>query len=188
MKNEILVAPSDVWAYFQTHKSELDVQMHMIASGDHGKWDIYISEKDGNPSFIVEYCDEVVDEGVAVSKHDCEKTAKELYAEYLDYDELDILWDDDDEHESIEEREDEITVLFRNFLFDLLATSTDEDIIDAIVDDVKEHTLEYIARKYDIPIYRPMYLEDEDGICFYSEYPYEEMIFDDCNPIYESAD
>ena len=93
--------------------------------------------------------------------------------------------DSDIEKEIIEEREDEITVLFQNLLFDLLVDTANEDIINDIVEDVKEHTLEYIARKHGMPIYRPMYLEGEDGTDFYSEYPYEEMIFEDCNPIYD---
>ena len=73
-------------------------------------------------------------------------------------------------------------------LFDLLDKSVAEDVIEEIADDVKEHTLEYIARRHGLPIYRPMYLEDEDGKDFYSEYPYEEMIFEDYNPIYEPTD
>ena len=71
--------------------------------------------------------------------------------------------------------------------FRYLLPDTDEDIIATAADDIKEHVLEYIARKHRLPIYRPMYLEGEDGKDFYSEYPYEEMIFD-YNPIYEPTD
>ena len=70
-------------------------------------------------------------------------------------------------------------------MIDILGDSYFEDDIDDAIVDVKEHMLEYMARKPGLLIYRPMYLEDEDGKDFYSEYPYEEMIFEDCNPIYD---
>lgn len=188
MVNNVIVAPAEVWAYFHAHRSELSTQMNLIAEGNDGKIGIYISEKDGDPYFVVEDCDDVIDEDMAISKVNCEETARKLYFEHLGYDELDMSADTDLEKEVIAEREDEITVLFQNLLFDLLVDTADEDIINDIVEDVKEHTLEYIARKHGLPIYRPMYLEDEDGNDFFSEYPYEEMIFEDCNPIYEPSD
>lgn len=185
MVNNVIIAPADVWAYFHAHKSELSTQRYLIAEGNDGKIGIYISEQDGDPYFVVENCNEIIDEDTAITKIDCEETARELYSQHLGYNELDMSADSDIEKEIIEEREDEITVLFQNLLFDLLVDTTNEDIINDIVEDVKEHTLEYIARKHGIPIYRPMYLEGEDGTDFYSEYPYEEMIFEDCNPIYD---
>jgi hypothetical protein len=158
--------------------------MNLIAENSDGTIGIYITEKNGDPNFIVENNDDIIDEDMAFSKVDCEETVRELYSEYLSYDELDISADTDIKKEIIADRENQITVLFENFLFDLLP-DTDEDTISEITDDVKEHILEYIARKHGLPVYRPMYLEDEDGEDFFSEYPYEEMIFEDCNPIYD---
>lgn len=58
---------------------------------------------------------------------------------------------------------------------------------DDMLDDLKEHFLEYMARKHDLPVYRPMILEYDDGTEELSEYPYEEMEFDDPdNPIYNA--
>lgn len=188
MINNVIVKPSEVWAYFQNHKGELGTQMNLLAEANEGKIGIYLTERDGDPAFVVEDCDEVIDEDITTNPADCEETAEIFYAQYLGYDELDMSADSDIEKEIIEEREDEITVLFQNLLFDLLVDTADEDIINDIVEDVKEHTLEYIARKHNLPIYRPMYLEDEDGVDFFSEYPYEEMIFEDFNPIYEPTD
>lgn len=178
MVNNVIVTPSEVWSYFHAHRTELSTTMNLIAENSDGTIGIYITEKDGEPNFIVENDDDIIDENMAISKVDCEETARELYSEYLGDDEFDMK-------EIIADREDEITVLFQNLLFDLLVDTANEDIIDDIVEDVKEHTLEYIARKHSMPIYRPMYLEGEDGEDFYSEYPYEEMIFEDCNPIYD---
>lgn len=187
MINNIIVKPSDTWTFFQSHKNELH-EMCPVAEGNDGEVCIYITERDGCPAFIVENCDDVIDEDMAISKDDCEATARELYSLHIGYDEVDMLEENDIEKEIIKEREDEITVLFQNLLFDLLVDTANEDIINDIVEDVKEHTLEYIARKHGLPIYRPMYLEDEDGTDFFSEYPYMEMIFEDFNPIYEPTD
>ena len=41
-----------------------------------------------------------------------------------------------------------------------------------------DNIFEMMARKFDMPIYRPMRLQDDDGSYFISEYPYEEMVFD----------
>lgn len=180
MTVKTIIAPSHVWDYFNSNREQFKNEMYLIAESNDGMTGIYITEKDGNPQFFVECCDEVIDEYRVFSNVECEKTARNLYSEYLDY--------TDTEQEIIAEREDEITVLFQNLLFDLLVDTADEDIINEIVEDVKEHTLEYIARKHSLPIYRPMYLEDEDGVDFFSEYPYEEMIFEDFNPIYEPTD
>lgn len=188
MINNVIVKPSEVWRYYHAHKSELDTHMLLIAEGNEGQIGIYITKRDGYPCLTVEDCDDVIDEYTVVSEVNCEEAATELYSEYLAYEETDGSADSDIEKEIIEEREDEITVLFQNLLFDLLVDTADEDIINDIVEDVKEHTLEYIARKHNLPIYRPMYLEDEDGVDFFSEYPYEEMIFEDFNPIYEPTD
>mgnify|MGYP000833253049 CR=1 FL=1 len=42
------------------------------------------------------------------------------------------------------------------------------------------------ASSLGISIYRPMYLEDADtGEDYFTEYPYDDMVFEDDNPIYK---
>lgn len=187
--DNIVLYPSGVWEYFQNHKDELKDNMLKIAESPNGSWEVWIYNEDDNLRIIVtDTDDDIIDEGWATTEPECLDVVGDMYSCYLGYvgDEVDL--DGEDEYinkELISEREDEIDVLFRNMLFDLLDKSVAEDVIEEIADDVKEHTLEYIARRHGLPIYRPMYLEDEDGKDFYSEYPYEEMIFEDYNPIYE---
>lgn len=189
--DNIVLYPSGVWEYFQNHKDELKDNMLKIAESPNGSWEVWISSEDDNLRIIVtDMDDDIIDEGWATTEHECLDIVGDIYSCYLGYvdadDEVDL--DSEDEYinqELISAREDEIDVLFRNMLFDLLDKSIAEDVIEEIADDVKEHTLEYIARRHGLPIYRPMYLEDEAGKDFYSEYPYEEMIFEDYNPIYE---
>ena len=52
-----------------------------------------------------------------------------------------------------------------------------------MVEDVKEHLLEYFYRKHGLSVYRPMELEDDEGV-FIEDYPYECMEFDP-NPMYD---
>ena len=55
-----------------------------------------------------------------------------------------------------------------------------------VYDDLKEHFLEYMARKWGLVIHRPMFLEDENGEEFYEDYPYDCIEFEDeDNPIYK---
>lgn len=186
----VMIAPSEVWTYFQEHKDELKTEMCKIANSPYGSWEVWISNEDDNLRIIVaDTDDDIIDEGWATTERECLDIVGDIYSCYIGYvdDEVDLDGEDDYiNQEIIAKRENEIDVLFQNFLFDLLP-DTDEDIIATAADDVKEHVLEYIARKHRLPIYRPMYLEGEDGKDFYSEYPYEEMIFD-YNPIYEPTD
>lgn len=186
--DNIILYPSEVWGFFQNHKIELERGLYRIAENTNLK--VSISNDDGSLKIVVVSADDcILDVAWANDERECQNIVGDIYLRHLGYVDDEIDLDDEDVYinqEIIAERENEIDVLFQNFLFDLLP-DTDEDIIATAADDIKEHVLEYIARKHRLPIYRPMYLEGEDGKDFYSEYPYEEMIFD-YNPIYEPTD
>lgn len=93
----------------------------------------------------------------------------------------------EDELEIIEDREDWLDLAVSDFI----AVATDETLwhddphYGEIIEDVKDHFCEYLARKHNLPVRRPMYLEYPDGVKF-EEYPYENMEFEDkYNPIYK---
>ena len=76
----------------------------------------------------------------------------------------------------------------------LLDTLIEEDLglffgaeADEILEDIKDHTLEYLYRKHGISVRRPMVLEDEEtNEDFFEEYPYDSMVFEDeDNPLYK---
>ena len=110
-------------------------------------------------------------------------------AESAEYSDASKLTDEEEIEDAITEREDELDQAVMDFLATVLGEGfydLDSDSNGEIVEDCKEHFLEYIARKFSISIYRPMYLEDEDGTDFYTDTPYENMVFDDeDNPIYK---
>lgn len=148
---------------------------------------------------------------MAISPGDCECTVRRIYSEYLPENKLlekliedsdqsaqtvidmkdvrGFYTDDDLEEMEIEEREADLDDCVEEFLSSVLESgfrkNVDKDEADNIIQDCKEHFLEYLARKHGLTIRRPMILEDEDGEEFFEEYPYEVMIFEDENPIYD---
>lgn len=198
---------SDVWDYFQKQKEQLQTHMEIIAENPEFDVVIYLtaesrgSYSDGKemvlPNIIVYIDGNESYEEAAVNEDDCSQTAKRIYYEYLTDERLinriieeDMASEDeDDRQQQIDEREEDIDTAVSNFLQEILIDPL-EDIVgsddaDEIYEDVKEHILEYLYRKWDLDIYRPMFLEDEDGEEFFEEYPYGSMEFDDeDNPLY----
>lgn len=181
---EVYISPSDVWEYFHNHAAELEEDMILMAEDDRTGMSIYLSEDCGDPTFYVYDGDLLIDEDSVISQEDCYESVSGLYNEYLMDDEA-----DEDENSLLHEEEIEYSESELERTFYSLMTSLVDDFLDCeeyseVLDDVKEHTLEYIARKHKLRIRRPMWLEDEKGV-FYSEYPYEQMVFGDFNPIYK---
>lgn len=133
------------------------------------------------------------------SADECEKTVRDVLKKYLSYsdDEDDddddceeiVELDDDEIEDVIIEREEELDQAVMDFLATVLGEAfydLDADSSGELIEDCKDHFIEYIARKYSFTeIFRPMYLEEEDGTEFYTDTPYDEMEYDDeDNPIY----
>ena len=199
---EISVQSSGVWDYFQKNRQKLKTHMHQIARElDYGI-EIFVTEESGCPSIVVTADDSQIYEEVVVDEKDCEETVAKVYNRYLTHNSIlsTMIGDEDEEYEegqmseleiqeTIEDRELELDDAVYAFLASAVGSYYDTDIanknIDDIVDDLKEHFLEYIARKHNLPVYRPMFLEFEDGVEELCEYPYENMEFEDDNPIYK---
>ena len=201
MSKLIVVQPSEVWdayltdegPYLQSHEKEIAENQEYGAV-------IYLSEENGHPQIRVYLDDALVYEEICYTKEKCEQVCNMVYEEYLTEKVVNhasghtptitsALKDGPDaplnkraEQMEIDAREEELQEAFCEFL----AVLIDQDIYDPVmVEDVLDHTIEYMARKYDISIYRPMYLEDKDGE-FFEEDPYECMEYDDPdNPLYQ---
>lgn len=208
MAKKILVEPADVWEYLQENVQEMKTTMFQIASNDDFGIVIYLTESDnGNMGKIIVCADdnEVYSEKI-ISESDGKKTAERIYNKYLTEKVVEILSSNeakkenetksDDEDESmfdyetlIEQREEELDDALCMFLDAVCESeySTNYYFDPHMFEDIKEHFLEYLARKWNTVIRRPMFIEDENGEDFFEEYPYEYLIFDDeDNPIYKS--
>lgn len=138
-------------------------------------------------------------------KEEYEEAVNKVLLAYLDidYDEDD---DEDDgvsesaENYAILEREGELKMAAEDFLEVALYSSTGgftnlKVLTDDEVDEMLDHFLEYLARRFDIKgIYRPMYLRDDKNELFYTEEPYKRIIYEDednkvykPNPVYKKA-
>lgn len=190
---KITVNASDVWNYFQKHKEELEGTEHIIAENEEYGVEISLSAEHGLPCFIVTADGYQYAEERAVSASDCKETVEMLYEDYLTESFVDgELCEESriDQEDEIAERELELDDAFTM----LLDTLIEDDLgllfgaeADEILEDIKDHTLEYLYRKHGISVRRPMVLEDEgNGEDFFEEYPYDSMVFeDDDNPLYK---
>lgn len=183
---DIYISAEEAWDYFNNHAAELEEDMLLMAEDDRTGMSVYMSEDCGDPVFYVYDDDTLIDEDSAINKVGCYEAVKNLFSEYLEDDDDEDIEDESSllHEEEIDYSESELERTFYSLMTSLVEDFLDCEEYSEILDDVKEHTLEYIARKHKLKIRRPMWLEDEKGV-FYSEYPYEQMVFSDNNPIYK---
>lgn len=187
---DILIEAKDVWNYFTEHRKELLEDMIAIAENTDFDVTIYLTNEDDLPYLIVE-SDNINSVQINIEDEEsCGSIVQEAYKQYLTENILSIIAAEQEAEEDIEliieEREGDIDGFILRLLEDLFGD--DEQIIyseevDDIVEDCKEHFLEYLYRKHNLSVYRPMELEDDEGV-FFEEYPYEYMNFEP-NPLYE---
>lgn len=187
----VRVKPENVWSFYIENRRTLAQKMLLLAANDDLEASVYITDEDGLPQFYVFCGDDPIFQLEGHSAAECEETAKNLYEDYLSDDQEALAVAEDSgkskEEDTISKREDELDDAFGNLL-EAISTADYYRRPDAdnVCDDIKELVCEYLYRKYGISVYRPMYLEDEDGKDFYAEYPYEHMVFDDPdNPLYK---
>jgi len=197
MAQKIILQPDEVWDYFVEHEEECDECMFEIASCSEYGTAVYLSRSSkGIGCITVEADDQEVYNEEVIDAEDTKKTVQKVYDDYLTDKVIEILSDfepqeDDtlqDQEDEIAMREEELDNLIWDFVMGVFGGETyaDFDCAGEVLDDLKDHFLEYMYRKHGFDIYRPMVLEDEDGTEFFEEYPYEHMEFDDeDNPMYK---
>lgn len=193
-----VLEPNEVWDFWLKQPHDVIGVMHQIASNDQYGVSIYITADNSKDLRIVVECDDIqVYEEELINNVDCEKTCEKVYSDYLTESVSEVLMEAfgeeaiDEEQDSIDEREEELDSAIYNFFTDVLGEEAymKVDDPDAVLEDLKEHFLEYMARKHGLTsIYRPMRLEDvETNEEYYTEYPYEDMVYDDeDNPVYKN--
>lgn len=197
MAQKIILQPDEVWDYFVEHEEEYDKYMFEIASCSEYGTAVYLSRSSkGVGCITVEADDQEVYNEEVIDAEDTKKTVQKVYDDYLTDKVIEILSDfEPQEGDTLQDQEDEIAMReeeLDNLIWDFVMgvfggeTYADFDCTGEVLDDLKDHFLEYMYRKHGFDIYRPMVLEDEDGTEFFEEYPYEHMEFDDeDNPMYK---
>lgn len=205
MAQKIILQPDEVWDYFVEHEEECDQCMFEIASCSEYGTTVYLSRSfKGVGCISVEADDQEIYNEEIIDAEDAQKVVQKVYDDYLTDKVIEILSDFEpqendtlqDQEDEIEMREGELDNLIWDFVIGVLGGETNPDDFSEcfaefdytgeILDDLKDHFLEYMYRKHGFNIYRPMVLEDEDGTEFFEEFPYEYMEFDDeDNPMYK---
>lgn len=190
---KIIIAPEDVWAFFEENLHDLEETMVEIAENAEYGVTVYLMDDHGFPGIVVDADGATVYGDFVTTPKDCADTVSEIYENFLsskavdNLSGIDIRADEDEQYslfdleDDIETRELEIEDALWTFLDVVTNTCASLEMIDtdAVFEDIKEHFLEYLGRVHGLPVYRPMFLTDENGEEFYEEYPYECMIFDD---------
>lgn len=209
----IIVEHTDIVEFYLANQLLLIHDYEKVAENEDIGVEIYLTNTNNHPVLSV-FADGNQCNEISTSVDNLEKLTEFMYDTYLDEqnfiaattsddgDEGAVYFDDpypDDmegeayseeelERNLIDDRETELDAAVEDFLAVVLQTGgvIADPTMDEIHDDVKEHFLEYLARKHKIDIYRPMNLVDEDGEEFFEEYPYECLEFEDeDNPIYQ---
>lgn len=79
--------------------------------------------------------------------------------------------------EEISIREDELRVAFWQFLEVVMESDADRlyNLNSDEITDILSDVIDVIADKHDLPVYRPVIRDGEDGGIEYIEYPYERL-------------
>ena len=150
---------------FNRYKYRYEAEPECIAWNE--LYEIWVSAEAGQTTLTITENGEVVDESQVYSW----KEAEEIIEAYIG---------NSDEELEIEAREFELSEATEIFVSSVVS---DIEVDPEVIEDCKEHFLEYMYRKFGLSIHRPMVLEDEEGEEFFEEYPYECMEFEDA-PLY----
>lgn len=191
---DIHVAADEVWSFFQANKDRLSKEMVAIAENEDTEYAIYLTEDFGYPTFFV--CkgenDPEYEEG-AINERDCMITARKCYSQYLFPviinskkscpEQFDEDWNYNltlyDMEDMIYEREDELRLALCDFLQVVLQECGDCTDIElsygpGTIDEILNYFLEYLGFEQRFPVYRPMFITDEETGCeIYTEFPYD---------------
>lgn len=166
---------NQVWSWYQT----TDEPILSIGSAPDFGVEVYAFRGDSGLEICAEADGELIYDEEVYDEDSCLAAVNDVVDTYLSSSAFDALapyGEDDDElnREMIDDRESELDDAVSDFLSIVLDGCILHDIFD-ICEDFKEHAIEYIYKKYELPIYRPMILEDEDGNEFFEEYPYDHL-------------
>ena len=184
-ESDVLISPENIWAYFEKHREELKKKSETVAQNDDFDVLICLGVENDLPILTVESSNVDSVEFIIEDKESCAETVTGVYELYLTDQIISVILDETDELEledRIAEREADIDSFVRRFLEDLFE---DEPILysetmDDVVEDCKEHFLEYLYRKHKLSAYRPMELEDDEGV-FVEDHPYECFEYEPCS-------
>lgn len=185
MGKRIIIEPNEVWDYCEQYFDTLEGSAKLIADNIITGAQVFIAVYSGIPTILACVDCEEVDEEPCANEEDCTETAARFYENFLS-DDLDMTGFNDEalqEYEittAINEREIELNDIMYDMLEQMVPNILDvtDDIVD-VCDDLVDYVCEFLYRNHGISVYRPMYLECEDGSEEFCKFPYGEMDYDE---------
>lgn len=188
---KIYVKPEDVWYFYLNNIQKLKEVQAKIAENTETAYTIFLTEDAGFATITVYRYENQIDEDFLVNKIDCESVVKATYNKYLypvtvsaDKAENDKKNGEEDNtpddpmapDDEIYQREDELHMAALDFMEVVLGCDREEleGEYHDVVNDIVDYVCERLADEHMISIYRPMWVQEEDGSESYVEYPYLE--------------
>lgn len=170
----IYMNKEDIKEYWQSNAGGSYMQ-HKVAEYDERDCEVYISIEDGVLKFTIIKGGNVCGEYTAYGEDDVDFIFDEIEEEDLSP----IIPEEFcmTAQEKIAEREEELNDLITDFVYNI--TNGDEGLDPEGTERFKDMVCELLYREFGISVRRPMVLQDEDGNESISEYPYDEIDFDD---------
>ena len=178
-ESDVYIYPTEVWQYIQENRDYIRDNNVIIAENLRDGVEITLETDQVGSAVIAAYIDDkLVETERVVSYEDAANACRKYYANFLipkhaDYKqeeeipELDPSIDDE-----IEMRERELGNTFMDFL-DVVLFDEDLHIMSEEYDELLDEILALIS-SYGHDVYRPCYLEEDDGTTTFTEYPYGE--------------
>ena len=173
MKN-IYMKPEEIKDFWESHPDGAYMQ-HKVAEYEERDVEVYISIEDDVLRFTTIKGGNVCGEYSAYEPDDIDFIFEEIEGEDLSP----IIPEEFcmTAQEKIAEREEELNDLITDFVYNI--TNGDEGLDPEGTERFKDMVCELLYREFGISVRRPMVLQDEDGNESVSEYPYDEIDFDD---------
>lgn len=181
MPAKIIVNATAVWDYCIDHEEELRNSFALIASNLEYGIEIFLTLEEDTPYITVCADDNEVYSEEVFTPSDCDSTVTEIYDRFLTDCVVDFFAELDDggvneKLDMIAEREldldEAVLAMFTTFAENFVDLVQDAD---KVVEDMKDYIAEYLYNEHGLSIYRPMFLEDEDGNEEFTEFPYPEL-------------
>lgn len=186
---QIHVPADQIWEFYKENEERLKSEFVLVAENTDTDYAVYLTDEKDDPVLAAAKIDGEVERKETCHDADsCEETAWIMYHSYLfpitveksesnDNEGLDDSSERSDIDDMIYERHDELILAASDFLDAVLQLNdTEESSLSVcgtdMIEDILEGMLESLSEN-GIPVYRPMFVEDEDGNEVFVEFPYE---------------
>lgn len=200
----VMYDPDEIFEVFQDEKDELVKQEEFIEVANSACFSIYLSCLKTSSGQIkgvmtVESDGYTIEEDFFENEKECVDIFEKAYLNYIFVDDVEIIESaigdsaysdgklDTFYLDEIEQREWDLDIAVVNFIEEISDTGTSCDLTDKNIEEIKDHFLEYLYRRFHIDIYRPMEIVMPDGTEVYEDYPYSKLQFDDSRNIYKDS-